>query len=63
MSSSVSNRRKLLSKRKRSVLNNKILLYTYYFLLGLDKYKIVESSSCCYKYISKTRSCDYKVIE
>ena len=63
ISSSVFSRRKLLSKRKRSIMNNKILFYTRYILLKLNFCEIVKGSSHYHNYVAAGRSCDHKVTE
>ena len=61
MSSFITSRRKLLSKRKRSSFNNKIPSCTCCTAFGITDYETVKGSSRCYSYVAVGRSCDREV--
>ena len=63
MSSFITNRRKLLFKRKRSSLNNKIFFCTRYVAFGIADCETVKGSSYYYNYIVVSYSCDREITE
>ena len=63
ISSLISSCRKLLSKRKRSFLDNKMPFYTRCVAFGITNYETVEGSLHYYGYISVGYLCDREVTE
>ena len=63
MSSLITSRRKLLSKRKRSFLNNKIFFCTHCVAFGITNYESVKNSSHYCGYIAVGCLCDREVTE
>ena len=63
MSSLITSRRKLLSKRKQSFFDNKIPFCIYCTTFGLTDYETVKGSTYCRGYIVVSRSCNCEVTE